>query len=209
MTEGCNFPLIVRDWFLKKDFIGKQNHQMFLVDTWNAVFTTLPKTFRQKPTNFHWMTNKEKKQFSQQTILQIFLLKTTRFLKNVIYFERNKVSSRDTFGNFKCSFESAAGNFSTIFDNSPLNIRKRLKKTLYSQELFSSVLTFGNSESSFDNLREKTARNPTVLAQSNGWKTERSFWKKIFLLEMFLSSSRLQFCQSCQKHVDKKQIIFC
>ena len=45
---------------------------MFLVDTWNAVFTTLPETFRQKPTNFHWMTDKEKNSFHNRRFFNFF-----------------------------------------------------------------------------------------------------------------------------------------
>ena len=85
---------------------------------------------------------------------------------------------------------------------------KKIEETLNSPELFSSILTFGNLESSFDNLREKVARSPNFLAQCTRMKTERSFYKNFFLLEMFLLASRLQFWQSCQKHVDRKPIFF-
>ena len=89
-----------------------------------------------------------------------------------------------------------------------MSINDWKKKTLNSLELFSSILTFGNLESSFDSLREKTARSPNFLAQCTRMKTDRSFYKNFFLLEMFLLASRLQFWQSCQKHVDRKPIFF-
>ena len=85
---------------------------------------------------------------------------------------------------------------------------KKIEETLNSPELFSSILTFGNLESSFDNLREKTARSPNFLAQCTRIKTERSFYKNFFLLEIFLSASRLQFSLNVREWKKNKSTYF-
>ena len=73
--------------------------------------------------------------------------------------------------------------------------------------MISSEVNFENVKCSF--AEKKFTGNPTFLAECQGWKTESIFSKHKFQPQKFLLASRLQFGQSCRRHVDNKPMIFC